>query len=281
MTHKSVQATSQIVRRPTESWADRLVFGFMRYWLVFFLAAFLLFALVPFAAPIAMYAGWERAGGLIYKLYGLFCHQLPQRSWFLFGDKFTYTLDEIGQVYPYTDALRLRSFYGTSEMGWKVAWSDRMISFYFMIPVFGLVYAAWRKAGRRTKPISFRLLVLLILPLAIDGFTHMFSDLIYGVSGGGFRDTNAWLALITGNAFPNFYASDHFGTFNWWIRVFTGLLAAWGVAFWTFPWIDQMMQDELHRYQAQVYHTQVAEHGVDPDLQTAQRNGETRATDQL
>jgi uncharacterized membrane protein len=251
MTDRSI-AACQTVHRTATSPADRLVLWFMQHWLYFFLAAFLLFVLLPFAAPAAMYTGREWAGVLIYKMYSPFCHQLPQRSWFLFGEKLTYTLDEISQVHPYTDPLRLRSFYGTPEMGWKVAWSDRMISFYMMIPVFGLVYAVWRRFGRQPRPISWRLLVLLLLPLAVDGFTHMFSDLIFGVSSGGFRDANAWLAFLTGNAFPGFYAGDQYGTFNWWMRLITGLLAAWAVAFCAFPWLDRLMRRELQRYGTKV-----------------------------
>jgi uncharacterized membrane protein len=274
MTQQNIAVSSQIIEERTASWADKIVFGFMRYWLIFILAASLLFVLVPFAAPAAMYAGWEGLGVLIYKLYAVTCHQLPQRSWFLFGDKLTYTLDEIGQVYPYTDALRLRSFYGTPEMGWKVAWSDRMISFYFMVPVFGLVYAFWHRLHRSPNPISYRLLLLLLLPLMIDGFTHMFSDLIYGVSGGGFRDTNAWLAFITGNAFSDFYAGDHYGTFNWWMRLSTGLLAAWAIAFFAFPWIDRLMQGELDRYQALV-----ATRSEGAELQAAHQHMEAQSTE--
>lgn len=115
-----------------------------------------------------------------------------------------------------------------------------MISFYTMTPVFGLFYAALGR--RRLRPIHWRVFVLALLPLALDGATHILSDLISGVSSGGFRDTNVWLAALTGNAFPAFYAGDQLGTFNWWARLFTGLLAAWGVAFFAFPWLDKLFQ---------------------------------------
>lgn len=133
-------------------------------------------------------------------------------------------------------------------MGWKVAWSDRMISFYFLTPVFGLVYGLVRTVGWRVRPIPLKLLLLLLLPMTLDGVTHLVNDLVFGVTGNGFRDTNAWLALLTGHAFPGFYAGDHFGTFNWWMRLLTGMVAAWGLAFWVFPWIDRLMADEVDRY---------------------------------
>ena len=220
---------------------DRAVNWFLRHWLVIVLTLLLLFTLGPFLAPIAMATGYERVGQTIYTFYIPFCHQLPQRSWFLFGPKLTYTLEEIRQVYPDIDLWRLRFFYGTPQMGWKVAWSDRMLSFYTMTPVWGLCYA-WR----RTKhPISWRLLVLTLLPLGVDGFSHLINDALYGVSGTGFRDTNAWLAALSGQHWPAFYAGDHVGTFNWWMRLLTGLLAAWGLAFFAFPGIDRLIDDEL------------------------------------
>lgn len=247
----SAPGVSSVQRVPTPArlahWADRLVDGFFRHWLALLLTAMLIFVGLPFLAPLFMAWGWTKAGDLIYKLYIPFCHQLPQRSWFLFGPKLTYTLDEIQHVYPYSDPWRLRFFYGTPAMGWKVAWSDRMISFYAMTPVFGLLYAALRQLRVRIRPIPLLLLGLALLPLAVDGSTHALNDMFYGVSGGGFRDTNAWLAALTGNAFPGFYAGDHFGTFNWWMRLWSGLLAAWAIAFWAFPWLDGVISAEQER----------------------------------
>ncbi len=211
-----------------------------RHWLLLLLALMLVVTGLPFLAPVLMAIGWTGAGTFIYTIYTPFCHQLPQRSWFLFGEKLTYTLEEINRVYPSSDPWQLRFFYGTAAMGWKVAWSDRMLSFYTMTPIFGLLYAALRRW--RLRPLPWRVFVLTLLPIALDGATHILSDLIFGVSNGGFRDTNVWLAALTGNAFPAFYAGDQLGTFNWWARLLTGLLAAWGVAFFAFPWLDQLFR---------------------------------------
>ncbi|MEM7531473.1 MAG: hypothetical protein AAF639_04815 [Chloroflexota bacterium] len=89
--------------------------------------------------------------------------------------------------------------------------------------------------------------MLTLLPMALDGGTHLVNDVSTTLGGWAFRDQNAWLAWLTGNAFPDFYAGHHFGTFNWWMRLLTGLLAAWGLAFWSFPWIDRWMQAEEKR----------------------------------
>ena len=224
---------------------DRFATAIERHWLLLLLALMLVVTGLPFLAPVLMALGWTGAGTFIYTVYTPFCHQLPQRSWFLFGEKLTYTLNEINRVYPFTDPRQLRFFYGTPAMGWKVAWSDRMLSFYTMTPVFGLVYALLRRWRIRLRPLPWTLFLLSLLPIALDGATHILSDLISGVSNGGFRDTNVWLAALTGNAFPAFYAGDQLGTFNWWARLLTGLLAAWGIAFFAFPWLDQLFNRQI------------------------------------
>ena len=228
-------------------WVDRLVCSFLRQGLWIVLIPLFLFVSLPFLAPIAMAAGWTRIGIAINTIFIPFCHQLPQRSWFFFGDQLTYSLQEINQSYASMDPWQLRFFYGTPEMGWRVAWSDRMISFYFMTPVFGIIYALLRKQGRSINPLPLKIFLLTLLPLALDGLSHVANDLLYGISTGGFRDTNAWLAALTGNAFPALYAGDHLGTFNWWARLLTGLLAAWGTAFYLFPWLDRLLGEEYDR----------------------------------
>lgn len=232
------------------TWADQLVCWFFRHWLALLLAPTLISVTLPFLAPLAMAAGWTALGNFIYWLYTPFCHQLPQRSWFLFGEKLTYSLAEINQVFPYSDAWTLRRFYGTPEMGWKVAWSDRMVSFYTLTPLFGVLYALLRRAGWHVQPLSWRVLLLALAPLVVDGFTHLLNDAFVGDYASGFRDTNAWLAVLTGGAFPRFYAGDSFSTFNWWMRLLTGMLAAWGIAFTLFPFLDRIMREEAKGYRA-------------------------------
>ena len=248
MIHK---ADIQIHNQTLTQWADKIICFCLRHWLGLLLVSLLLVTTIPFLAPVAMAAGWTDVGTVIYTIYSPFCHQLPQRSWFLFGEKVTYTLTEINQVFPYTDQWSLRHFVGTPAMGWKVAWSDRMISFYWMTPVWGLVYAALRQRGA-IRPLALKIILLALAPLVIDGVTHMINDSIYGVSAEGFRDTNAWLRQLTDDAFPGFYAGDHFGTFNWWMRLLTGILAAWGLVFGYFPWMNNFLRREENHYCSRV-----------------------------
>lgn len=78
---------------------------------------------------------------MTYFIYSFFCHQLPERSFFLSGQKAMYSLPEIQVVWQNTtNPMLLRQFVGNESMGWKVAWSDRMISFYTNVWLFALAW---------------------------------------------------------------------------------------------------------------------------------------------
>jgi uncharacterized membrane protein len=206
-----------------------------RHWFLLFAVLYGVWVWLPFLAPIFMHAGWNAAGTALYLLYSVFCHQLPERSFFLFGPKLMYPLSTIRATGLNTiNPFLLRQFIGTTAMGWKIAWSDRMISFYGGIWVFALL---WYLRFRRMKPLVWYALLLLMLPILLDGGTHAVSDLA-GI-GGGFRDSNAWLAALTFHAFPaGFYEGDVLGSFNSIMRLATGLLAALGIVWFVFPYME-------------------------------------------
>jgi uncharacterized membrane protein len=193
---------------------------------------------LPFIAPLFMKLGWDIPARVIYFIYSFLCHQLPQRSFFLFGSKATYTLPEIQSVWQYTDNLIvLRQFIGSPEIGWKVAWSDRMVSMFTSIWLFGLL---WWPLRRRLKPLAWWGLVLFLLPMAVDGTSHLISD--FAGIGQGFRDSNTWLAALTYNAFPTgFYAGDEWGSFNSLMRLLTGFLFGLGIVWFSFPYLDNAL----------------------------------------
>jgi uncharacterized membrane protein len=143
-------------------------------WIILVVLILGLYIGLPFLAPVLMHLGWYGGGKVIYTLYSTQCHQLPQRSFFLFGDKTMYSLTEVQNVWNNTlNPLILRQFVGNPEMGWKVAWSDRMVSMYSSILVFGLLWWPFR---RRIKPLPWWGFILLTLPMAVDGITHLISD---------------------------------------------------------------------------------------------------------
>jgi uncharacterized membrane protein len=220
---------------------DRLVLGLSRHWLLIAGLVLGAWVLLPWLAPVLMAAGLEDGARLIYAFYSPQCHQLPQRSYFLFGPRLMYPMADINAAWPYTSHLRLRQFIGTPEMGYKVAWSDRMVSLYIPLFVGALLFALarWRSRKERPwRPLSVRRWLLALVPIFVDGVTHMISGAIHPVYG--FRDSNAWLARLTGEVFaPTFYAGDAIGSFNWWMRLVTGLLAGLATVWLVYPHVAE------------------------------------------
>lgn len=191
---------------------------------------------LPFLAPVFMHSGFVSAAKVIYFIYSWLCHQLPERSFFLYGSKFTYSLTEIQNTWQNTiNPAILRQFIGTPDMGWKVAWSDRMVSMFISMWLFGMI---WWFVRRRLKPLPWWGFILFLLPMAVDGTSHFFSDLA-GI-GQGFRFNNDWLAVLTGHVFRvSFYFGDAWGSFNSLMRLLTGILFGLGIVWYTYPYIDK------------------------------------------
>ena len=205
-------------------------------WYLIFIIAYGIWVLAPFLTPVFMRLGWDSAAKVIYSIYSFFCHQLPERSYFFFGPKTSYSLSEIQTVWENTaNPMILRKFIGTPEMGWKVAWSDRMISFYGGTWLSALI---WYPLRNRTKSLHPLWTGVFLTPIAVDGFTHMVSD--FAGIGLGFRDSNLWLANLTNFAYAqSFYAGDALGSFNSWMRIITGLIAGVGIIWFAFPFMHQ------------------------------------------
>lgn len=220
--------------------SDQWIYRLSKHWLLVFSLFYGLYVGLPFLPPIFMRIGWDGLAKAIYFFYSFLCHQLPQRSFFLFGSKTMYSLNEIQTVWPdTTNLLILRQFIGNPEMGWKVAWSDRMVSMYTSVLIFGWLWYLFRRKLNRLPLLG---LILLVLPMAVDGTSHLISDLA-GI-GQGFRDSNAWLANLTGNAFaPTFYAGDALWSFNSWMRFITGVLFGLGFVWFGFPYLEMFFTD--------------------------------------
>ncbi len=223
--------------------SERVALWLMRHWLLLTILLLGVWNALPWLAPMFMALGWEAPARGIYALYALFCHQLPQRSWFLFGPQFTYSKNSIllamnGTLDPVIPRT-MRSFIGSPEMGWKLAWSDRMVSFYGGWFVVALLYGLVRD---RWQGMHWKWMLVLLLPLVIDGGTHLLSDL--GGLREGFRETNTWLAILTNHRFaPDFYAGDQWGSFNSIARLVTGLLGAIGLMGFVLPYFDRVMKE--------------------------------------
>ncbi len=139
---------------------ERLASFIARHWLLAVNSAMFLFIFPAFLAPYLMSIGMERPAKLVYALYRLTCHQLPERSFFVFGH--------------------------------KMALCARCSSLYISFWGVGLFYGLWRSTplGRRCRlsPLRLRFLFLLALPMAIDGTMQLL----------GFWESTNTLRAITG-----------------------------------------------------------------------------------
>jgi uncharacterized membrane protein len=216
------------ISRSSEDWLAQ-------HWFMTFAVIYGLWVWLPWLAPLLMHIGWSEAGRAVYSIYSLFCHQLPERSFFLFGNMPMHSLAEIRATGQNSlNPFILRKFIGNEGLGWKVAWSDRMVSFYSSVWLFALVWWPFR---RKVRPLPWWGMALLLAPIILDGATHAVSDLA-GI-GQGFRDTNQWLLTLTSHALGNsFYVGDALGSFNSWMRLITGMLAGLGIAWFGFPHLE-------------------------------------------
>lgn len=255
---------------------DRFAIGLARHWLLYVNALLGGLVLAPFAAPALMAIGATEPANAIYLFYSFLCHQLPQRSFFLFGPKVSYSLAEIGAVWQYDGFITLREFIGNEAMGWKVAWSDRMVSMYGSLWIGGLLFALLRlRNPERSRGVLLSPPVWLfvgILPMGLDGFSHMINDIVAGFSGTGFRDTNAWLQFLTGNIFPaTFYVGDALGSFNNLARLLTGTLFGLTTIGFLYPFVEIAMQDMARQARARLASPRAVALGFSQRMETNKR----------
>jgi len=91
-------ATKVEVKNPKRSTAitlNRLSYRISHHWMAFFSLLYGLYVGLPFLAPVFMTYGLIPLGRMIYTVYSFLCHQLPERSFFLFGSKIMVPLAEI------------------------------------------------------------------------------------------------------------------------------------------------------------------------------------------
>lgn len=227
----------------------------LSHWLLWVVLVLGIYNALPFFAPVAMRFGWGEAGNLIYNLYSTQCHQMAQRSFFLFGSQVMYSIDALPVNAAERNALlSLREYRGDETLGWKVAWSDRMVYMYGSLWLSALIYGFWSRR-HFVRPLPFWTFLLFLLPMALDGTTHLLSD-VSGLTD-GFRYDNAWLASLTNDVFPSsFYVGDAFGSFNSYARMISGVLFGFGIVWVFFPWVDQevrrtvlVLDEKLTRFQ--------------------------------
>ena len=216
---------------------DRGAMWLARHWLFLANLSFGLFAAGTLLAPVLMRLGLDFPARIVYRFYSFFCHQLPERSYFLFGPHGVDTYSRAQVLAWGANPGYLRGFIGSPQLGFKVGIAERDLAIYVMLLVAGLGYALVR---RRIRGLSWPWFLLLILPMALDGGSHVVSE----ITGLAFRESNAWLATLTGNAFSQtFYAGTTIGSFNWLMRTVTGSLFAVACVWFAYPYVEEAMAD--------------------------------------
>ena len=169
--------------------------------------------------------GRTGAGALIYQYYSVLCHQLPQRSFFLFGEQPWYPMavPKDSRMLSFEEAAGFspgfssgRAFYGTPEMGYKMAICQRDVAIYGSMALFCLLFA---HTGRRI-PRPRWILPLLIggVPIILDGCSQ-----------------------LLGNAFPEVFP---FRESTPLLRTVTGALFGFCLCWYLFPWLEMTLDKE-------------------------------------
>jgi len=197
---------------------DHLVQSFVRHWLLIFNLAVVLYLATPVVAPLLMHSGHTRAGQLLYSIYRPMCHQLPERSYFLFGPRVTYSLQELNDagVLPGLALHERRQFVGNDRLGYKIAICQRDVAIWATILLTGLLFGL---TGRQWRPLALRWYLLFLIPLALDGGTQLL----------GLRES------------------------NWVLRTASGALFGLATVWLAYPYIEEAMAHVVHVREAQVH----------------------------
>jgi uncharacterized membrane protein len=182
---------------------DRAVYWFSRHWLAVFNVLVMIYVGLPILAPVLMNAGAEGPARVIYTIYKPMCHQMTQRSFFLFGEQYAYPRavagTELQPIEAYVDDIdefrdvpvddwpaffaAARSFVGNDQLGYKIALCERDVGIYGFILIGGLIFGLLRYRIK-IRPLPLILFIIIGLgPVALDGFSQLFSYWALPVDG--------------------------------------------------------------------------------------------------
>lgn len=154
-------------RRPLERWITRVAIVVARHWLALANTLLFLYVAIPFLAPVLIKAGYTGPARMIYLAYRPLCHQMPQRSWFLFGERPFYSTEALIQRGVPPDLLVPFGYIGDETLGYKVPLCQRDTALYGSLLMAGVAFGLSR---RRWRPLPLRLYLLFgVLPIVLDG----------------------------------------------------------------------------------------------------------------
>lgn len=188
---------------------DKLSLWLSNHYLALVNILLALYVGVPFLAPVFEKTGHPLPANIIYRVYGIMCHQLAFRSYFLFGEQAYYPskLAEIPNAITYEtlsnsqeiDLLATRAFIGNDVVGYKIALCERDVAIYLTMLLFGLVFGLF---GRKFRSIPWYLWVVFGLgPIGLDGFSQLASFMPFLSSWIPVRESTPLLRTLTGGLF--------------------------------------------------------------------------------
>ncbi len=170
---------------------DKLVLALAKHWLSLVNLVIAVYDGLPFLAPTLMVLGFTWPARVIYAAYKPLCHQLPQRSFFLFGSQSAYSLETLQKLLGpgklATDSLT-REFIGNPTLGYKMAYCQRDTAMYTSMLLAGMVFGLVR---RRLRPLPLSIYLISLVPWAVDGLAQLL----------GFYESTWQLRTITGSLF--------------------------------------------------------------------------------
>lgn len=204
---------------------DRLSYWISKHYIHVFNVFMAIYVGLPFLAPVLAKNGAELPATIIYRVYGVLCHQLAYRSWFLFGEQPYYPRELAGVPGAITyeqmsgkeaeDIFAARAFTGNEVVGYKVALCERDVAMYLTMLGFGIVF--WL-SGKRIRSIPWYLWVVVGLgPIGVDGLSQLPSVIANMPDWLPIRESTPFLRTLTGGLF--------------------GLMTAW----YLYPMIEETM----------------------------------------
>ena len=138
------------------------------HWLALINSVLGLFIGSAFLAPVLAYFGDSQASAWLIHAYHGLCDQIPSHSYYLFGH--------------------------------QVCLCERCLAIYGTLLLAGLLLAFSPQVRQRARPLDWKLWILLLLPMALDGGTQLLgwreSDLVLRtITGFLFGLGSAWLIL--------------------------------------------------------------------------------------
>ena len=160
-TLSGISPRRQAFNRRISAFADGALALLSQHWLAMLNSALALFIGIALLAPIGYALGFTGPSSEIFTIYRFFCGQVPSHSYYI--------------------------------AGYQMCLCSRCLAIYSSLLAAGLLLAVVRRTPNRRfiRPISWKLWVLGMVPMALDGGTQLF----------GFHESNVYLRLLTGAIF--------------------------------------------------------------------------------